>query len=492
MGQAGENDAVIGRHRLRTTARLSCGIACILITLMSFPPSLNVFAPSLPVKVPFPLFAYISIAAAGFSCLLTVCANQRSEQLRKGFSLLCTAVFLIGNVSYALLPVFPQLLDTFPLLWVGISIAVGLGSPAACLLWRREFRFVDVTTSLRASASASMLYGMYLLFCAHSSIVCIVGVFLFASVAVTVFPMVHKSSPGKANAPTANDPPREIPRSSLPALLPAVAGLAVFAFVMGFRRGGMDVGENDSLSAGFVVAGAITLSLSHLEFSKPPVTHYYQVLLPTCATILVPLSYICSLAGASAAASFVIYVLFGIVGSFSLAAVAVFGQSDELDGVKLIAGVFGLYNAMSLVGLTLIENIPGIDRLQAIVFVGLSVAYFGFLSVSPQLSVSHKPAKTETAEKPVRTATRTQDEVLVSACTTLSGASGLSPRESQIFALLAKGFSASYVSGALLISESTVRTHVSNIYRKLGVTCRDELLVLVEHEISDACNKKER
>lgn len=51
-----------------------------------------------------------------------------------------------------------------------------------------------------------------------------------------------------------------------------------------------------------------------------------------------------------------------------------------------------------------------------------------------------------------------------------------------------QGFGASYVSGALLISESTARTHVSNIYRKLNVTCRDELLVLVEHEFSRVCN----
>ena len=475
MDQARENDAALGRHHQRTTVRLSLGLAGILITLMSFPPSLNVFADSLPAEAHFPLFAYISITAAILSCLLATRATRYSETVRKGLVLLRAAAFLVGNTGYVLLFAFPCLLAAFLWLWVATGIIVGIGSPAACLLWRQEFQFVDVTASLRASAAAGMIYGLYLLFCAHSCTAFAATIFLLATVAIVAFPMARRGGASETCAPVKADPLKDAPRSSLPAMLPAVAGIAVFAFVMGFRRGGMDVNESDALSTGFLVAGAITLALSHVTFSKPPINHYYQVLLPTCATILVPLSYICSLAEAKAAASFIIYVLFGIVGAFSLAAVTIFGQSDELDGVKFVAGTFGLYNFMSLFGLMLVENTPGIDRLQAIVFVGLSVAYFGFLSVSPNLPVSAKPTEAE----PNKAAARTQDELLARVCASLAVTAGLSPRESQIFALLAKGFSASYVSGALLISESTARTHVSNIYRKLNVTCRDELLVLV-------------
>lgn len=45
----------------------------------------------------------------------------------------------------------------------------------------------------------------------------------------------------------------------------------------------------------------------------------------------------------------------------------------------------------------------------------------------------------------------------------------LTPRERDIFALLANGRNRKYVSEELTITEETVKSHISNIYRKLGV-----------------------
>jgi DNA-binding CsgD family transcriptional regulator len=54
----------------------------------------------------------------------------------------------------------------------------------------------------------------------------------------------------------------------------------------------------------------------------------------------------------------------------------------------------------------------------------------------------------------------------------------LTPRESEILSYLARGHSSVYVAKTLMISESTVYTHVRNMYRKLGVSSREELLGL--------------
>lgn len=62
---------------------------------------------------------------------------------------------------------------------------------------------------------------------------------------------------------------------------------------------------------------------------------------------------------------------------------------------------------------------------------------------------------------------------------------GLSPREGEIALLLIKRTPYRQVSEELFISENTVKTHVRNIYRKVDVSSREELL-----EVLDVSRKK--
>lgn len=57
---------------------------------------------------------------------------------------------------------------------------------------------------------------------------------------------------------------------------------------------------------------------------------------------------------------------------------------------------------------------------------------------------------------------------------------GLSPREAEIFGLLAKGRTVPYIAEELTLANSTVTTHVRGLYRKLDVHNRQELLDFVE------------
>lgn len=56
----------------------------------------------------------------------------------------------------------------------------------------------------------------------------------------------------------------------------------------------------------------------------------------------------------------------------------------------------------------------------------------------------------------------------------------LSPRETEIFMLVAKGRNADYIQQALTISTHTAKTHIANIYHKLDVHSMQEVLDLVE------------
>lgn len=59
---------------------------------------------------------------------------------------------------------------------------------------------------------------------------------------------------------------------------------------------------------------------------------------------------------------------------------------------------------------------------------------------------------------------------------------GLSEREAAVFALLAQGRGETFIADALSISPNTVKTHRKHVYRKLGVSSREELLDLVARE----------
>lgn len=65
-------------------------------------------------------------------------------------------------------------------------------------------------------------------------------------------------------------------------------------------------------------------------------------------------------------------------------------------------------------------------------------------------------------------------------CSELAEQNGLSKREAEVFVLFARGRSASRIADDLYVSTGTVQTHLRNLYRKLGVHSRQELIDLIE------------
>lgn len=60
----------------------------------------------------------------------------------------------------------------------------------------------------------------------------------------------------------------------------------------------------------------------------------------------------------------------------------------------------------------------------------------------------------------------------------------LSPRQEEVFWLLIRGRNIRYIAERLCVSESTVKTHVHNLYAKLGVHSQQELITKVEESLS--------
>lgn len=75
-----------------------------------------------------------------------------------------------------------------------------------------------------------------------------------------------------------------------------------------------------------------------------------------------------------------------------------------------------------------------------------------------------------------------EEEMLASTCRDIARAYCLTRRESEIFELLAQGMTAGSIAEELVISTSTAKTHMRNIYQKMGIHTQNELLLLVHHK----------
>ena len=64
-------------------------------------------------------------------------------------------------------------------------------------------------------------------------------------------------------------------------------------------------------------------------------------------------------------------------------------------------------------------------------------------------------------------------------CSQISEKHGLTKRETEVLVLLAEGRNEPYIEDVLGISRSTVKTHITLIYRKVGVSSRQGLLVVL-------------
>jgi DNA-binding CsgD family transcriptional regulator len=70
-------------------------------------------------------------------------------------------------------------------------------------------------------------------------------------------------------------------------------------------------------------------------------------------------------------------------------------------------------------------------------------------------------------------------------CMRMARSCNLSPRETEVFLLLAKGRNRAYISADMVVSSETVKTHTKSIYRKMNVHSQQEIIDIIEQEAQD-------
>ena len=154
-----------------------------------------------------------------------------------------------------------------------------------------------------------------------------------------------------------------------------------------------------------------------------------------------------------------------------LAMITALCMADCAQALGTIAGAVGGHTVNDLVG-------AGDASAQAMtacaLFAFVAFLWLGFRRFSFEAAI-------DGIEKPTATVgDRTREASLDEACAAIGKAHGLTGRETEIFAMMARGRNVSFVQEHFVISRNTVKTHVKRIYKKLGVHSQQELIDLVE------------
>lgn len=140
--------------------------------------------------------------------------------------------------------------------------------------------------------------------------------------------------------------------------------------------------------------------------------------------------------------------------------------------------VFGAYFA-GLAGAACLIFLSGNTNL----FPPVALSLLCLLVFAYALGESWEPYRGQAVEPQklpvVREEESSEGDSLAARCEDLASSAGLTAKEEEVLKLLARGWSVPMIARSLVVSQTTVRTHVKHLYMKLDVHSRDELITLL-------------
>ena len=173
--------------------------------------------------------------------------------------------------------------------------------------------------------------------------------------------------------------------------------------------------------------------------------------------------------------AFITCVLVNLAQRNRYAALSTFGWANGIGGLGTTLGAF---MGTSANGLLAADN-AGALSLVVVAFLTVFVGYVLFAlrnySFHAEIESVVEPAPVATAQIALNA-----EELFSARCHDIARVHGLTPREEETFAMLARGRNREYIENALQVSRNTVKAHVKHVYAKLGIHSHQELIDLVE------------
>lgn len=387
-------------------------------------------------------------------------------------------LYLCCSLAFACFTWFGSLGDA-PL--IALSVAAAFGDVCLALAWGRICARFKIKRALVAVSVASMLSAGICFLYAVLPLPGVTVLFVLSSIAAVIIPLAFSgmalgdedAAPERAETRTA-----AATIASLADVIVAPGlGLLVFAFVMAVMRTAFNESQSAYLAALALDAAALLAytALRKKRFALRGGMH--QTFLPLMAMVLLAATSISASVGSgSALVSFLTYALYALAAILTLATLCAIANAGEFSADLVFSTAVLLFCAASFAGQSF-AGVLGDDLVH--VAVTVTTTLYAFVMV-----LSSYMRRTREANDGPSGSERPEDEATparsLDRCAQLAAAHNLTAREQEILAYLAEGHSGAYISDVLFISPNTVRTHIHNIYRKLDVSSREDILRLTK------------
>lgn len=262
-------------------------------------------------------------------------------------------------------------------------------------------------------------------------------------------------------------------------------GLFLFVFVMSAR--GFIFADQRYIGAVSVIAASVIVVVLACAWPRFSLSTIYRLFLPAAAALFIVLSSFPINSPSFTGGFLISHGAMAVIALLALASLCAVSHAGEFSPSVVGAALAVVVGAAVLLGVNLRSLALDIDVLGAILLV-CAMAYFVYVLLSPLVDYHRLLKECEGAgaagldvdPRGAETAAPLVVADRETVCAHLSSEKGLSMREREILPYLARGHRPAYVADVLCISEHTVRTHIRNMYRKLGVGSREELIQLIE------------
>ena len=359
-------------------------------------------------------------------------------------------------------------------LLIALAVAATLGDVCLALTWGRICARFKIKRALVAVSLASMLSAGICFLYAVLPLPGVTVLFVLSSIAAVIVPLAFS---GTADSTEQTAPERAEGRTTgatLASLADVVVapglGPLVFAFAMAVMRTAFNESQNAYLAA-LALDAATLLAYTTLRKKRFALRGgMHQTFLPLMAMVLLAAT------SRSGLVSFLTYALYALAAILTLATLCAIANAGEFSADLVFSTAVLLFCAASFAGQSFASVL---DDDLVHVAVTVTTTLYAFVMV-----LSSYMRRTRDAHDEQRAAEHAEDEATPASspdrCAQLADAHNLTAREQEILAYLAEGHSGAYISDVLFISPNTVRTHIHNIYRKLDVSSREDILRLTK------------
>lgn len=416
--------------------------------------------------------------------LSTACYMLAPRILKRFEAGIGAAVAALSFASTVLFS-FPQLLPFLPMDYLCAAcllvIGVGYGWLVVHLVCQVAHRgdyaavVMLLAVSLLAKTLLTSLINMYGPLLVHVGVAIAAPVVAFAAVAVVQRSLDRSPETlDLAELPKVQDPDRHV-LIVLLILLPVLRALVRGLSKMGYWGSGYEV-ENIFDGLGFLVVIAMLLFFSRVTLVKEQGSDFITRFLPPFLVILGGFflldPQVSHLVGLTPWTSYILTTfveLFSQLFHWALIVLAI--RSLSIHPYRVVGIGYSVYGVFSIAYALLLQ-----DKVELSSVLIVFAMYF-FIVVMMYLFRSRSKDGSRISEK--RTAKPPSGENRLER---IAERYGLSPRETEVFVLLAQGRNRTYIQNTLFLAEGTVKTHTSRIYQKLGVSNRQDMITLVQDE----------